>query len=121
MHKFTRFLLSQELIDEALAQKLERCQLEGKPPLGQILVRSKRLSVDQLMKCLYFQADHPNIPLGRIAIDLGFISEAVLVSALLEQSSYRACHPAHRLLISGEMSKKRLLEVLILYLSKHDL
>lgn len=121
MHRFTEFLLSQELIERELAEKLERCQHDGRPPLGQILVRTKRLTIDQLMKSLYYQADHPEMQIGRIAIKLGFITEGSLVEALLEQSSYQRCHPAQRLLVSGELSKKRTLEAVILYLTKYDL
>ncbi len=78
---------------EMLRDKLKKLQIsltkEGKEPLGEILVRRKDLSEQDIDDALEIQRMHPEKKFGEILIEDKKIAPVQIASALMEQSTVK--------------------------------
>ncbi|GAB5401772.1 MAG: hypothetical protein Aurels2KO_00030 [Aureliella sp.] len=67
---YRRGLVSAEQLADAICVVAQR-----RKPIGQIALERRLLSMRQTMDVLAFQSDHPNLPFGRAAVQLDFLTE----------------------------------------------
>jgi hypothetical protein len=59
-------------------------QAESRPTLGELALRNRKLSMQQVFAVLAAQVDSPK-PFGRLAVEMGFLSDAERLSLLGKQ------------------------------------
>lgn len=83
---FELFVYESGLISsEQLAHAL-RVQLSRRPLLGELALKTKLLSVRDVMKILAAQADQPVSQFGQLASELGIATNESIALLLMEQS-----------------------------------
>lgn len=86
---FATYLVKRGLVSPAeFVEALER-ELYSRPPLGRIALLERKITMRQLFSILKDQSDSHQ-PFGKIAVDLGFMSEEDLGNLLLKQAN---CKP----------------------------
>ena len=97
-------VLTAEDFVEAL--KLQLC---GRPPLGALAIRQRRLSCRQAFAVLKAQVDSPETRFGETAVKLGFLTDEDIAMLLIEQarcgSTFRDVLVEHRFLSSQEVEE----------------
>ena len=79
---------------------------ESRPPLGQIALRSRMLSMKELFAILSRQLDHDG-SFGKIAIETGILTEAQVAILLMKQSDLAT--PVGELLVkAGAITQEKL-------------
>lgn len=117
------YLLSEGLISEMEVRDLARTAGADCMPLGQILVRHKIISIQDLLKSLTYQDDHPDAPVGELCVRNGFCTQEQ-IDAALELQSRSAPHSLLVLLNAFGVSNGDLLRAIAEYvanLERHEI
>jgi type IV pilus assembly protein PilB len=68
---------------------------QAKLPLGKLLIQKGMISEDQLRIALFEQKGRTSVPLGKLLIELGFVTEATVREALSENLSQQSIDLSH--------------------------
>ena len=71
----------------AFVEALDR-DLCSRPPIGQLALKERQLSLHEVFEILGQQATDPK-PFGRIAVEMGLLDEASLGTLLLHQADHK--------------------------------
>jgi len=85
---FGEFLIEKGLVDELAVLEALNYQREHTVPIGQIALKSRKLTVKQVFTILNTQVDNNKL-FGVIAVELGYISQEDIDELLDLQSSQR--------------------------------
>lgn len=84
--RFLVYLWKKGHIDNRTAMSIVDQLENGRPPLGQLALQHKMLSIKQLMHVLNHQvASDTHAPLGAVAVSLGYLTEDQVNELLLIQ------------------------------------
>ncbi len=71
-NRFGKFLVNNGVLDEKAVYDAMNMQMKKKVPIGQIAVKERVLTINQVFNILNKQADTPKL-FGEIAIDMGYL------------------------------------------------
>ena len=100
--EFWRFLQAAGVIPEATADGIAQEVRDQWMPLGRILLREKKLTVDEMKRLLEMQAANPGMRVGDLAVREGFCSVSDIEEAVQFQHEQCGEHPLARLLVQAD-------------------
>ncbi|GAB5407245.1 MAG: hypothetical protein Aurels2KO_54760 [Aureliella sp.] len=104
---YQRGLVSAEQLADAICVVASR-----RKPIGQIALERRLLSMRQTMDVLAYQSDNPDLPFGRAAVQLEFLTE-IDVTALLGIQEEKAPTLSEVLVELGHISSESLVQAIV--------